>query len=143
MNNLADAENIASDWSKQQWSDSDLEAYVNLVNAALTGNYQFSSTGGPSNVADGNYPGLTTATQVNDFVTLVTGAFVIPAAGQYTFGVNADEGFKLNFTGGPPMTVTAVYGTGAAFTANSFQATGTGGAGHHAGRGQLPLRRDL
>ena len=127
VNNLADAERIASDWTKQQWSKSELAAYVNYIDAGTTASTNYYWTAAtPSNVADRAYPGLTAGTEVDDFVTLATGAFVIPAAGQYTFGVNADEGFKLDFTGGNRLTVTAAYGTGATFTATSFQAPGTG-----------------
>src|SRR5205085_5250187 len=53
-------------------------------------------TGGQGNYAsDFTFPGLTIGTDVEDFVVEATATITIPSAGQYTFGVNSDDGFRL------------------------------------------------
>jgi len=47
------------------------------------------------------FPSTQIGTDVNDFVVLVTGSVVIPAAGPWTFGVNSDDGFSLELSRQP------------------------------------------
>ena len=55
------------------------------------------STGGSGNFAgDFAYPGFTIGVDDNNFVTEATGIITIPTNGFYTFGVNSDDGFRLD-----------------------------------------------
>ena len=54
------------------------------------------NTGGGGNYAGDNpFPGFTIGGDVDDFVTEATATITIPAPGNYTFGVNSDDGFRL------------------------------------------------
>ena len=127
VNNLADAEAVIANWQKQQWATSEMASYINYLNTgATTATHYYAGQPSPSSVADRAFPGTTIGTDVNDFVTLATGSIVIPAAGDYTFGVNSDEGFKLQIfattTLGPKFT--AAYGAGTTFSGNTLQRDG-------------------
>lgn len=64
---------------------------------ALTINYF--NTGSPGNFdGDRPFPGTTMNADVEDFVVLVTGKVIIPQTGNWTFGVNSDDGFALTLT---------------------------------------------
>jgi len=59
------------------------------------------NTGGTGRFGNDNpFPGTTIGTNVEDFVVLVTGTVYIPATGNWTFGVNSDDGFGLELTRG-------------------------------------------
>src|SRR6185503_8893607 len=44
---------------------------------------------------DNTFPGFAINNDQDDFVTEATGIITIPSAGQWTFGVNSDDGFRL------------------------------------------------
>ncbi len=57
------------------------------------------NTGSPGNFdQDRAFPGTTMNVDVEDFVILATGTVMIPEAGNWTFGVNSDDGFALTLT---------------------------------------------
>ncbi len=57
------------------------------------------NTGGLGNFdSDRPFPGTTMNADVEDFVILVTGKVMIPATGEWTFGVSSDDGFSLTLT---------------------------------------------
>jgi hypothetical protein len=57
------------------------------------------NTGSPGNFdSDRPFPGTTMNADVEDFVVLVTGKVIIPQTGNWTFGVNSDDGFALTLT---------------------------------------------
>ena len=57
------------------------------------------NTGSPGNFDnDRPFPGTTLNADVEDFVVLVTGKVMIPATGEWTFGVNSDDGFSMTLT---------------------------------------------
>ncbi len=59
------------------------------------------NTGSPGNFdQDRAFPGTTMNVDVEDFVILATGTVMIPSAGNWTFGVNSDDGFALTLTRG-------------------------------------------
>jgi hypothetical protein len=60
---------------------------------------------------DQPFPGTTIGTDVNNFVLLSTGKVIIPTAGQWTFGVNSDDGFKLTLTLGSTVFTSSYTGT--------------------------------
>ena len=56
---------------------------------------------------DRAFPSTTIGIEADLFAVLVTGKIIIPAAGTWTFGVNSDDGFKLDLTGaGGPFSCT-------------------------------------
>lgn len=60
----------------------------NVVNYVNTG-------GGANFAADFTFPGFTINVDENNFVTEATGILTIPTAGNWTFGVNSDDGFRV------------------------------------------------
>jgi hypothetical protein len=85
VNTLADAENVIATPGLQSAVYSENRSVVNYFNTGSVGNY----------ASDFTFPGLTIGVDVEDFVTEATATITIPAAGQYTFGVNSDDGFRL------------------------------------------------
>jgi hypothetical protein len=63
-----------------------------------TFNYQNTGDGGHME-DDRSFPGLAAGEDVEDFVVLATASVVIPNAGNWTFGVNSDDGFGLSLSG--------------------------------------------
>jgi hypothetical protein len=89
VSNLAAAEAVIADPSKQAWTATGQVPTLNLLNTGPAGHY----------VGDQAFPGVG-ASAVDDFVLLATGTLVIPTAGEWTFGVSSDEGFSLTLTHG-------------------------------------------
>jgi len=59
------------------------------------------NTGSPGNFdADRPFPGTAMNADVEDFVILVTGKVLIPQTGNWTFGVNSDDGYAMTLTRG-------------------------------------------
>ena len=59
------------------------------------------NTGSPGHFDDDRpFPGTQLNADAEDFVILVTGKVLIPATGEWTFGVNSDDGFGLTLTNG-------------------------------------------
>ena len=55
------------------------------------------NTGGGANFGgDFTFPGLTINVEADNFVTEATGILTIPTNGLYTFGVNSDDGFRVD-----------------------------------------------
>jgi len=73
-----------------------MQSYVNSANAPVI-NY-LNSAGSGHYVGDVNYPGFTSSQ--DDFVIEATGFVTIPSAGQWSFGVNSDDGFSLELDNG-------------------------------------------
>jgi hypothetical protein len=59
---------------------------INYLNTESAGNF-----GG-----DFTFPGMTIGVDENNFVTEATGIITIPFGGQWTFGVNSDDGFRVD-----------------------------------------------
>ncbi len=53
------------------------------------------------NQVDSFFPGIAATNLIDDSVTLATARVVIPTSGDWTFGVNADDGFALRVVGAP------------------------------------------
>jgi len=57
----------------------------------------YTSTGGGANFGgDFTFPGFTIGVDENNFVTEATGILTIPTGGNWTFGVNSDDGFRVD-----------------------------------------------
>ncbi len=86
VNNLAAADGVIANPSQQ--------VSVTTENASVI---NYFSTGGEGNYGNNNpFPGQTIGVDVDDFVVEVTATIHIPSAGPWTFGVNSDDGFRLN-----------------------------------------------
>ncbi len=64
-------------------------AVVNFLNTGPSAHY----------ASDSPFPGTTIGSDVDDFAVEVSGAIYIPEAGEWTFGVNSDDGFYLSVGG--------------------------------------------
>ena len=71
-----------------------LQTSTTLVNASVV-NY-FGTQGGGHYGNNEPFPGQAVGENVDDFVIEVTGVITIPEAGEWTFGVNSDDGFELS-----------------------------------------------
>lgn len=90
VNNTTDAEAVIADPSKRTTVVTAQAPYINYLNTGGTAHF----------AADLPFPGTTIGSDVDDFVILATGTVVIPSAGNWTFGVNSDDGFTLQLTHG-------------------------------------------
>lgn len=81
---LATADSVLANPSQQ--------AAVFTVTAPVV-NYM--NTGGGANFGgDATFPGFTIGVDIENFVTEATGILTIPSSGNWTFGVNSDDGFR-------------------------------------------------
>lgn len=86
VNNLAAADGVIANPSRQVSVTSENASVINYYNTGGEGNYG-------NNIP---FPGQTIGVDVEDFVVEVTATIHIPSAGPWTFGVNSDDGFRLN-----------------------------------------------
>ena len=82
---VAEAETILSTPSYQSSVDTEMAFTINYINTGGEGHYGNNRT----------FPGMTIGSDVNNFAVEATARIVIPTAGQWTFGVNSDDGFRL------------------------------------------------
>ncbi len=90
VDNLAAAEQVIADPRKRLHTVTEQATVINYFNTGSPG--QFDN--------DRPFPGTQMNVDVDDFVILVTGTVLIPSAGEWTFGVNSDDGFGLTLTRG-------------------------------------------
>jgi hypothetical protein len=90
VNDTFVAEQVISNPALQAFKATETVATINYMNTA----------GGANFGGDLPFPTQTIGVDVNDFVIEATGTIVIPAPGQWTFGVNSDDGFTLRLTNG-------------------------------------------
>ena len=82
------------------------------------------NTGGASHYgSDRTFPGLTIGVDQDNFVIEVTATITIPAPGNWTFGVNSDDGFRL-VLGGFTMSYPTPRGPGDTLQTFNFPAAG-------------------
>lgn len=87
---LTDAENVVANPGLQDSVVSESADVINYLNTSNDGHY----------TGNNSFPGMTIGQDEDDFVVLVTGSVVIPTAGNWTVGVNSDDGFGLELTRG-------------------------------------------
>jgi CotH kinase protein/Chitobiase/beta-hexosaminidase C-terminal domain/Lamin Tail Domain/PA14 domain len=85
VNSTTDAETVIATPSMQSALYTETRGTINFLNTGSGAHY-----GG-----DVTFPGLTINVDVEDFVLEAKGTVTIPAAGNWTFGVNSDDGFAL------------------------------------------------
>ena len=88
--NLSTAESVISNPSYRSAVAAETASVINYLDNGGNGNF-----GG-----DHPFPGITIGSGVDDFAVLVTGRVLIPQSGDWTFGVNSDDGFGLELTNG-------------------------------------------
>lgn len=86
VNNLAAADGVLANPSQQVSVSSENAGVINYFSTGSEGRY----------LNNNSFPGQAMGVDVNDFVVEVTANVHIPSAGPWTFGVNSDDGFRLN-----------------------------------------------
>lgn len=86
VGSLAAADTVIATPSQQTAVYSENAGVINYLNTGGSANY--------SN--DRTFPGFTIGSDVEDFVVEAVATVTIPTAGNWTFGVNSDDGFRLN-----------------------------------------------
>ncbi len=82
---LAEAESVIATPSKRSATYIENKGVINYFNSGGEGHYVNNST----------FPGLSFAVDADNFVVEALGMVTIPAAGNWSFGVNSDDGFGL------------------------------------------------
>jgi len=85
INSLTDAENVIATPSLRSSLFSENRNVINYFNTGGQGHYGNDIT----------FPGLTINSDVDDFALEATATVTIPTVGNWTFGVNSDDGFGL------------------------------------------------
>ncbi|MGQ9574013.1 MAG: Ig-like domain-containing protein, partial [Thermoguttaceae bacterium] len=99
VSNFQIAESVVRDASRQRQVEAEIRPWINYVNTGGTGRYG----------SDYQFQGMRSDTDVNDFVIEARSRIYIPSGGEWTFGVNSDDGFRLRI---PGVTFTDAYGQG-------------------------------
>jgi hypothetical protein len=86
VDSLTAADGVITDPSRQVSVTSENATVINYFNTGGDGNYGNSQP----------FPGQTIGVDVDDFVIEASATITFPVAGPWTFGVNSDDGFRLN-----------------------------------------------
>ncbi len=89
VTSLAGAESVVANPGQQTSVVTQITPVVNYLENEGAGRF----------TSDLPFPGSAVGNNTNDFVTVSVGSITIPVAGQWTFGVNSDDGFKLQIGG--------------------------------------------
>ena len=90
VGDLDTAELVISNPSYQSAVASETAPVINYFNTGSEGHYDNNNP----------FPSTTIGGDVEDFVVLVTGRILIPLSGDWSFGVNSDDGFGVEMTNG-------------------------------------------
>jgi hypothetical protein len=90
VGDLDTAELVISNPSYQSTVASETSPVINYLNTSGNGHF----------AADNPFPSTVIGEDVDDYVVLVTGKVLIPQTGDWTFGVNSDDGFGVEMTNG-------------------------------------------
>ncbi len=90
IRNLAAADSLISDPSRQSRMVSREIDIINFLETGPDGNYTESNQ---------TFPGLGTGVDASDYAVRVTGQIIIPETGVWTFGINSDDGARLRIDG--------------------------------------------
>ena len=114
ISSVAQAQSVIDNVSNQSWTSSETAPVINYMNTG--GGGEFSS-------GDRPFPGMPIGTEYDCFVTKVTGRVHIPSAGNWTFGVNSDDGFSCTVNG-QTFAYDGLRGPGDSFGTITFAAAG-------------------
>ena len=90
VGDLDTAELVISNPSYQSTVAAETAPVINYLNTDGGGHFD----------ADNPFPSTTIGSDMDDYVVLVTGKVLIPMGGDWTFGVNSDDGFGVEMTNG-------------------------------------------
>jgi len=90
VGDLDTAELVISNPSYQSSVAAETAPVINYLNTSGNGHF----------AADNPFPSTVIGSDVDDYVVLVTGKVLIPMGGDWTFGVNSDDGFGVEMTNG-------------------------------------------
>src|SRR5207249_3887967 len=110
---LVAAESVISDPAQQSAAFAENTPVINYLNTEGSANY----------ANDRTFPGFTIGVDMNNFVLEATATITIPAPGNWTFGVNSDDGFSLAI-GGFSMSYPDPRGPGDTLQTFNFSAAG-------------------
>jgi len=85
VGNLTAAEGVIANPGQRTRTTAENSGMINYFGSAQDGHYG----------ANRPFPGDALGVDIDDFVVEATGTLTIPAAGDWTFGVNSDDGFSL------------------------------------------------
>ena len=85
IGSVATAESVITNTALQSASYTEQRATINYLGTGGTGHYG----------SDAAFPGQTIGVGMANIVVEATGTITIPTAGNWTFGVNSDDGFRL------------------------------------------------
>ena len=87
---MTTAKAVIADSTQQAWKKTGYSPIIDYFNSGGAGNFS-------NNLP---FPGMEDGADVDNYVVQVTGTIVIPTVGEWTFGVNSDDGFELSLTRG-------------------------------------------
>ncbi|MEM7391896.1 MAG: chitobiase/beta-hexosaminidase C-terminal domain-containing protein, partial [Verrucomicrobiota bacterium] len=117
INNVGEAETLIATPANQTYATNELAALINYHDTGNQGRY------GSSNP----FPSLNIGSGENNYVIEATAIVVIPSAGDWSFGVNSDDGFSLDLDNGTDsFNVSWPANRGAADTIDTFNITQPG-----------------
>jgi len=90
VGDLDTAELVINNPSYQSSVATETASVINYLNTSGNGHFN----------ADNPFPSTVIGGDVDDYVVLVTGKVLIPQSGDWSFGVNSDDGFGLEMTNG-------------------------------------------
>ena len=90
VGDLDTAELVINNPSYQSTVAAETAPVINYLNTSDNGHF----------AADNPFPSTVIGGDVDDYVVLVTGKVLIPQSGDWTFGVNSDDGFGVEMTNG-------------------------------------------
>jgi hypothetical protein len=114
ISNVAQAQSVIDNASNQSWTSSETAPFVNYMN---TGG------GGEFGTSDRPFPSMPIGADYDCFVVKATGRVHIPTAGNWTFGVNSDDGFSCTING-QTFAFDGLRGPGDSFGTVTFAAAG-------------------
>ncbi len=88
VDSITTAEAVIANRTQQATTAKEQARVINYFNTGSPGNFE----------NDRPFPGTSFNVDVEDFVVLVTGKVMIPATGEWTFGVNSDDGYSMTLT---------------------------------------------
>ena len=89
IGSLAQAQSVIDTPSYQSWVRPETVSTINYTTYASAGDFYGAST------PDRAIPGETIGYDINNYVIRATGTVYVPSPGNWTFGVNSDDGFRL------------------------------------------------
>jgi hypothetical protein len=104
LSSLSGAEALLADPSKQGWTPQGTASVINFHSTGENGHFD----------GDLPFPGMSIGSEMWNVAVEITGAIQVSGPGEWTFGVNSDDGFGLTLTGAEQTFECSYSGTRAA-----------------------------